>query len=261
MASLVIPRCSSRRTDGDRDPSDAMAMNKCSVLTYSSFKRSASDSAESVTVRKRADRPGCEPPCARGSLSSSVRTAVAIAAGSTFIFRTISGTIPSRCSLSVSSTCSGRISGFPSRSASCCAARIASCAFSVYLLMFISVASCQSPVSSFQLLLIRLRQLLVKRALLLGQRAGELDLHRRVQIAAIVRLANRGHAMALQSEHLAALRGLRNLEPDGPGNGWHLGLAAKHGGRDRHSHVGVQVHPLAFEDRVRPNTNPQIQIA
>src|SRR4051812_46851024 len=259
MASLVIPRCSSRRTDGDRDPSDAMAMNKCSVLTYSSFKRSASDSAESVTVRKRADRPGCEPPCARGSLSSSVRTAVAIAAGSTFIFRTISGTIPSRCSLSVSSTCSGRISGFPSRSASCCAARIASCAFSVYLLMFI--LSFQLPASSFQLLLIRFRQLLVERALLLGQRAGELDLHRRVQIAAIVRLSNRRHAMALQPEHLAALRGLRYFEPDGPGDGRHLRLAAKHRGRDRHSHVGVQVHPLAFEDRVRPNTNPQIQIA
>ena len=42
------------------------------MLTYSSFSRSASSSAASVTWRSRADSVTCEPPWARGSLSSSL---------------------------------------------------------------------------------------------------------------------------------------------------------------------------------------------
>ena len=51
-----------------------------------------------------------EPPCARGRRPSSPRTAVATALGSPPIFWMIDGTIPSRCSISVTSRCSGRIS-------------------------------------------------------------------------------------------------------------------------------------------------------
>ena len=55
----------------------AIATSRCSVLTYSSFSRSASCSAASVTLRSRGESATCEPPCARGSRSSSARTAAA----------------------------------------------------------------------------------------------------------------------------------------------------------------------------------------
>ena len=58
-------------TPAERPPSAAIATNRCSVLTYSSLSRSASCSAASVTWRSRGDSATCEPPCARGSLSSS----------------------------------------------------------------------------------------------------------------------------------------------------------------------------------------------
>ena len=79
------------------------------------------------------------------------------------------------------------------------------------------------------------RQRLVVLPLLLRQRAGKLDVHRRVQIPAFVRLADGRHAVSLEAEHLAALRGFRNLEPHRSGDRRDLRLAAEHRRRDRHA--------------------------
>src|SRR5687767_11209979 len=107
----------------------------------------------------------------------------------------IEGTIPSRCSISVTSRCSGRISACPSRSASCCALTTASWAFSVYLLIFMIA----SP--SLELL-----EGLVVLTLFRAQRAGQLHFHGRIQIAAVVGLADLRHAVSLQPEDLTVLR-------------------------------------------------------
>ena len=105
------------------------------------------------------------------------------------------------------------------------------------------------------------RQRLPLLALILRQRAGELDLHRRVQIATVLGLADGGHAVSLQAEHLAALRGLRDLEAGAAGDRRHVGLAAEHRRRDRHGDLGVQVAPFPLEDRMRLETHAQVQVS
>ena len=91
-----------------RPPSAAIASSRCSVLTYSSFSRSASASAAVVTCRRRARQRGLRAAVRAAAASpSSARTAARDAAGSAFILRRISGTMPSCCSTSASSRCSG----------------------------------------------------------------------------------------------------------------------------------------------------------
>ena len=81
---------------------------------------------------------------ARQLAAARARTARASAAGSAFILRRISGTMPSRCSTSASEQVLGRRSRDGPRGRRAAARRaIASWAFSVYLLMFMSASSCR----------------------------------------------------------------------------------------------------------------------
>ena len=201
-------------------PSDAIATKRCSVLTYSSFSRSASCSAASVTCRNRADSAGCEPPCARGSFCSSARTALASAAGSAFILRTISGTMPSRCSTSVSSRCSGVISGIPFAVREllrgkdrflCFLGVLVDVHFSFQLLSFQLPALRLQHFSAFKLsLLFPFSRLPCARSSFVSER-GSWTSDGGVEIAAVVGLADGRHAVPFQPEDLAALRRLRNL--------------------------------------------------
>ena len=128
---------------------------------------------------------------------------------------------------------------------------------------------CQWPVTSsghcrnwsLETTCFQLRQRFVMLALFLRQRARELDLHRGVQVAAVVRFPDGRHAVPFQPEHLPALGRLRDLEPDRAGDRRDLRLAAEHGGRDRHRDFRVQIGALALEDRVRLDADPEIQIA
>src|SRR5262249_942257 len=159
----------------------------------SSFRWSASTCAFSVTRLKRGDIPGCDPPYACGSFFTSSRPARPTAAGSTFILRSSSGTMPSRCSTSATSRCSGSSCGLFCCCAISTALATASRAFSVYLLMFIissqlRVASCQRLVVSDRLLL-QFLQLLEILSLFGRQVARQLHVGGRVEIAVLVRLA------------------------------------------------------------------------
>ena len=108
---------------GERPVSDAMAMNRCSVLTYSSFSRSASACAEigdDLEPRRQARLRAAVG--LRHFRRAARARARAICAGSAAILRRTSGTIPSRCSTSATSRCSGSICAWLICSASCCAA-------------------------------------------------------------------------------------------------------------------------------------------
>src|SRR5687768_8546154 len=138
---------------------------------------------------------------------------------------------------------------------------MASCAFSVYLLMFISASRFPLPAvplpalvislllpgsrSSWKLeagsweLFVQFRQRLEMLALFLRQRPRELNFHRGVEVAAVVRFPDGRHAVAFEPKHLPALGRLRDLEPDRARNRRDLRLAAEHGGGDRHRDFGV----------------------
>ena len=58
ILSRVTPFSLRSRAAGERPVSDAIAMSRCSVLTYSSFRCSASASARSVTSFSRGERDG-----------------------------------------------------------------------------------------------------------------------------------------------------------------------------------------------------------
>src|SRR5258708_12638442 len=99
--------------------------------------------------------------------------------------------------MSVSSTCSGVISGCPSRSASCCAPAIASCAFSVYFWIFMAPVL---PSSFFRLLRpgLGLLDRLPCFSLFLRQGPRELDVDGRVEIAPPLRLPDMPPPLSLQ---------------------------------------------------------------
>ena len=71
-------------------------------------------------------------------------------------------------------------------------------------------------------------------ALLLGQRAGQLDVDRGVKIAVGLRLADDRHPVAFQAEDLPDCVVSGTFKPDRAGHGRDLRLSAQHGGRDGH---------------------------
>ena len=109
--------------------------------------------------------------------------------------------------------------------------------------------------------LFQLLQRLVMLPLFLGQRPRQLHFDGGIEIAAVVRLADVRHAMALEAEDLAVLRALWNLQPDAAGDRRHLGFAAEDGGRDRHRNLRLQVAAVPFEHRVRFHLHAQVQVA
>ena len=93
---------------GERPASAAIATNRCSVLTNSSLQPSRlRPAARSTTSFSRGETGGVEPPYACGSLDRPARAGSRHLAGSTFIFRSSAGTMPSGCSTSATSRCSG----------------------------------------------------------------------------------------------------------------------------------------------------------
>src|SRR5690606_37311946 len=91
---------------------------------------------------------------------------------------------------------------------------------------------------------------------------GQLQLERHVHVAALVRPADRRHAAAAQPERPALTSQRRNLQADR----WavedrHAHFAAEDGGRNRDVHFLAQVLSVAFEPRMRPNADAQIQIS
>src|SRR5262245_4114172 len=168
--------------------------------------------------------------------------------------------MPSRCSTSARSRCSGSSCGLLCWRATSIAAATASRAFSVYLLMFIAVrlSLCRRVFRGlFQLL-----ELLEMLALFGRELARQLDVDGGVEVAVLVRPAGDRHAVALQPEGLADLRRLRNPEAQRlAGERRHFRLAAEHRRRQGDLHLGVEIAALALEPIVRRQTDAEIQVA
>ena len=143
--------------------------------------------------------------------------------------------MPSGCSISATSRCSGSTCGWLACSANLLRVQHRFlCLFRVFV---------DIHVRAFELL-----QRLEVCALFRRERPRQLHIDRRVQIAVIVRLANRRHAVPLQPEHLAVLRRRGNLQShDLAAERPDLGLAAEHRRRERHGHLRVEIAPLALE--------------
>ena len=223
-----------------RPPSPAIATNRCSVLTYSSFSRSASCSAASVTWRRRGESASCDAAVRarqpvelgphRGRQRGRVRVHLADDRRDDAVLL-----LDQR-----EQQVLGQDLGMALRDRPAAArARIASWAFSVYLLMFMRCA----PFSSAS------AQRLVVFPLFLGQRAGQLDVDGRVEIAALVGLADAGMPWPFSRNTWPFCVRLGNLQADAAGDRRHLRLAAEHRRRDRHGDLRVQVVALALEDR------------
>src|SRR5688572_5797960 len=175
-----------------------------------------------------------------------------------FILRRIDGTMPPSCSTRATSRCSGVTSELFCSPARFCAPMMASWAFSVYLLRFISLrsavlgraASAQSP------------KRFVVFPFLRGQLRGHLHLDAGVQVTLLVGFAHGGHAIALQPEYLSVLCEWRDAKPRGlAGQRLHIRLAAEHGRRHRHGHTHVQVAILQLEGRMRCKTHSEVQMS
>src|SRR5437867_3215159 len=94
------------------------------------------------------------------------------------------------------------------------------------------------------------------------ERPRQLHVDGRVEIAVLVGFTGDRHAVAAQPEHLPVLSHGGNLQTQRlAGKRRHLGLAAEHGGRQRHRHARVQVATFPFEPWMRGEANPQVQIA
>src|SRR4051812_14270144 len=206
-------------------------------------------------------------PYACGRLLSRPRASIALFAGSIASFRSREGTMPSDCSTSATSRCSGVTSALFSSVARFCAVMIDSCAFSVNLFRFIAyrrLTVVNLSISSRAVLLrgFALRQRFPMLAIVIGHRRRQLRFDTSVEIAFLVGLADRGHAVALQPEDLAVLRQRRNAQSRGlAAERLHLRLTAKYRRRDRQRHLHIQVAPLSFEHRVRGEPHPQVEVA
>src|SRR6478735_804281 len=90
----------------------------------------------------------------------------------------------------------------------------------------------------------------------------QLRLDARVEIALVLALADRRHAVALEPEHLSVLRQRRDAEPSRlAGERLHLRLAPENRGCHTHRHFDVQVTALAFEHGVWRQPHAQVQVA
>src|SRR3954470_5166841 len=205
-------------------------------------------------------------PYACGRLLSRPRASMALFAGSIASFRSREGTMPSDCSTSATSRCSGVTSALFSSVARFCAVMIDSCAFSVNLFRFIALSSAdpRQPLLSSRAVVLRgftLCQRFPMLAIAIGYRGRQLCFDASVKIAFLVRLPNRGHAVALQPEDLTVLRQRRNPQSRGlAAERLHLRLAAQHRRRHRQRHLDVQVAPLPLEHRVRCEPHPQVEV-
>ncbi len=98
--------------------------------------------------------------------------------------------------------------------------------------------------------------------LLFRQVSGHLHVDRRVHVAALARLADDRHPLALQTKHLTLLCHFRNLEPEGSATDPRDGdLAAEDSRRDRDRDANVQVSTFALEGGMRLEVHAQLQIA
>ena len=241
----MTPRCFSSCAAGERPPSSAIARNRCSVLTNSSFRRSASACARSVTSFSRGDRPGCEPPYACGNLRRAARAPRgAIGAGSTPIFRSSFG----HDAFALLDERDEQVLRLDLRvvaSARRAAARraTASRAFSVYLLIFMIVVSldCQrrldvelDAMPQFFVVCSSFCSASKCVALLRRQLARQLHVDRRVEVAASRPACRRPASRGPSAGTPAVLRRRRNLQPQRlAAERLHLRLAAEHRGRQR----------------------------
>src|SRR5262245_50763952 len=98
-------------------------------------------------------------------------------------------------------------------------------------------------------------------SLLRGHLAGQLHVHRGVQVAFLIRLAERRHSVSLEAEHLAVLRRLRDAKAERSAlKRWNVGLATENRRRQRHCNADMQVLPLASETRMRTEPDSKVQI-
>src|SRR5262245_27058502 len=82
-----------------------------------------------------------------------------------------------------------------------------------------------------------------------------------VEIAGLVGMIHRRHAMTLQPEHLAVLGAARNLQAQRLSTYcFDLGLAAEHRDSERHGDPRVEILAFHLELRMRRETNPEIEI-
>src|SRR2546428_4099404 len=83
-----------------------------------------------------------------------------------------------------------------------------------------------------------------------------------VGVPLLLGLSDRGHAVPLQTEHLAVLRERRNLETHGPSfERRNLDFAAQHRGGDRQRDLDVDVATFPFELGMRREAYAQIKVA
>src|SRR5438309_1424331 len=98
--------------------------------------------------------------------------------------------------------------------------------------------------------------------LLGGDGARQLHVDRRIEIAGLAALADRGHAVSFQPEDLPVLRRRRNPEPQRlAAERRDVDLAAEHGGGQGNRHARVQIASLSLERRMRRDPDPEIEIA
>ena len=182
--------------------SSAIAMSRCSVLTYSSFRRSASACAWSVTSLSRGDMPGCDAAVRLRQLRRAARARRAP------IARRIGVHLAQQLgddAVALLDERDEQVLGLDLRVvASAARARsppaTASCAFSVYLLMFIASSQLSLSSSSIAQRVSQPCVLRLSRASAAPRSAsrcsgvsccGSCDVDRRVEIAVLVRLAGR----------------------------------------------------------------------
>src|SRR5262245_13578161 len=98
-------------------------------------------------------------------------------------------------------------------------------------------------------------------ALLRGEMSGQLNINTGVQVRFLIWLAYGGHAVPLEPEDLAVLRGRRDLQTRGFSAERHdERLASENGRCDRHTDLRIQVAPFELEYGVRRQTHAQVQI-
>src|SRR6266446_1149759 len=226
-----------------------MAIRRCSVETYSSFRRSASSRARLITPSKRGEAY-CRPPLPRtvGSLSTSAWTWRVSASGRAPSLPRSGPTTPSCCCRSASSRCSGSMAWWLPWSARDWAAWIASWALTVSLSILISVG-----------LRSELLQLLEELFFFRAEPARDHDLYLHELVAGPAALEMR-HPVAAEPEGLAAGGLGRDLHRDLALQRRHRDLAPERGRRHRQRQVQVQVGALALEAGVGGHRHAQVEI-
>src|SRR5690349_5145172 len=212
---------------------------------YSSFSSVASRCACWNTRPRRALAASCTLPCTFGRRVSSVSSADASCAGCTPREFSTLGTMPPDCCTSASARCSTSIWLWPLSRAEFCAARTASCVFSVILLGSIISISAFSRRHALHLeqmppwIFLAFADPADGVFVLVGQLRRQHDLHRHVQIAEST--AGARHALPREADGPSVLRLRRDAERDAALQRWHRDLGAEQRFVQRHRQVQAQV--------------------